>query len=83
MPVVDNFTNNCVGMLPDKLSSKKQLCQSARQLPFRIPDNVRDRPLIFRLVSTPGRNNCFQGCAWQTGKLMPGNAGFFMQVRGS
>jgi hypothetical protein len=46
MPVVDSFTNSRINMLPDKLSGKKPVVPDNYLF---VPDNVRDRPLIFRL----------------------------------
>ena len=47
MPDVDNFTNSCIGMLSDKLSDKKTVVPENYLF---VPDNVPDRPLIFRLA---------------------------------
>ena len=53
MPVVDSFTNNRINMLPDKLSGKKPVVPDNYLF---VPDNVRDRPLIFRLGTAMLRN---------------------------
>ena len=47
MPIVDIFTNSCINMLPDKQSGKKPVVLDNYLF---APDNVRDRPLIFRLA---------------------------------
>ena len=47
MPIVDIFTNSCINMLPDKQSGKNPVVPDNYLF---APDNVRDRPLIFRLV---------------------------------
>jgi hypothetical protein len=47
MPIVDIFTNSCINMLPDKQSGKKPVVPDNYLF---APDNVRDRPLIFRLA---------------------------------
>jgi hypothetical protein len=44
MPIVDNFTNSCINMLPDKLSDKNQLCR-------RITFSYRTMSLTDRLFS--------------------------------
>jgi hypothetical protein len=54
MPVVDSFTNSRINMLPDKLSGKKPVVPDNYLF---VPDNVRDRPLIFRLVPEVPQNN--------------------------
>jgi hypothetical protein len=51
MPVVDSFINSRINMLPDKLSGKKPVVLDNYLF---VPDNVRDRPLIFRLAYIKG-----------------------------
>ena len=47
MPVVDSFTNSRINILPHKLSGKKTVVPDNYLF---VPDNVLDRPLIFRLA---------------------------------
>jgi hypothetical protein len=43
----DSYTNSCINMLPDKLSGSKTVVPDNYLF---VLDNVRDRPLIFRLA---------------------------------